>query len=141
VIGGERTSDDVAQDALARMAPLLCDFVVELVKGFHRLVRLVQQPLNLLLLRRSLLSIVLVLAGLPLLQLLNLPVVAFGHYAVSSDPDLDGFDEVVERLGAENEDVATRSAGVCAGVADVSGKRTWRAVMSKTFLLSPPSAR
>src|SRR5258708_14056939 len=107
------------------MAPLLRDFVVELVKGFHHLVRLVQQPLNLLLLPRSLPSVVLVIATLPLLQLLNVPVVMVGHYAVSSDPDLHGFDEAVERLGAEKEDVTTRRTGVCEGVADVSPLVWW----------------
>jgi hypothetical protein len=54
----------------------------------------------------------------------------FGHYAVSSDPDLDGFDKAVERLGAEKEDVTMRCAGVCEGVANVSPLVWWEENMA-----------
>jgi len=92
-------------------------FVVELVKGHHHLIDLVQH-LILLPFFRSPLNVELVLARLPLLQLLNQLVVELGYYAVSFDRDLDGFDEVIERLGTEKENITTRQAGVCGGGVD-----------------------
>ena len=44
---------------------------------------------------------------------------------MSSGPDLDGFEEVIERLSAEKEDVATRRTGACAGVVDVEPVIPW----------------
>ena len=60
----------------------------------------------------SLLSVVIVLASLPLLQFIDLSVVELSRYGVLSDPDIDGFDEVAKYSGAEKEDVVTRHAGV-----------------------------
>ena len=94
------------------MGSALCDFVAELVKGLRPLVRLVQQPTNLPQPTLSLLSVVIVLASLPLLQFIDLPVVELSHYGVLSDPDIDGFYEVAEYPGAEKEDVVTRRPGV-----------------------------
>ena len=53
---------------------------------------------------------------MPLAHLLDLLLIELEH--VSCDPDLDGFHEVVECLGVEKEDFATRCAGVCVGKVD-----------------------
>ena len=110
---------------------------MELITGLHCLVRLVQQLLNILQRPRSFLNVILVLVSLLLLQLLNLllqrlnlSVVVVGHYAVLSDPELDGFDKVAKCLGAEKEDVATRCAGVCVGVVNVKALVWWEEDMA-----------
>ena len=56
--------------------------------------------------------------SLPLAQLLDLLLIELEHNGVLCDPDLDGFHEVVECLGADKEDFATRCAGVCVGKVD-----------------------
>jgi hypothetical protein len=46
-------------------------------------------------------------------------LIYLNHGTVSFGPDLDGFEEVIKRFGAEKEDVATRCTDFCAGVIDV----------------------
>jgi hypothetical protein len=68
------------------------------------------------------------------------------HDAVSSYPDLDGVEEVIECLGAEKGDIVVRGTGVCAGIVNVGPVVWWEENMAGSnkqdlSLLSPPSVR
>jgi hypothetical protein len=100
-------------------APVLGDFLAELIQFRHRLVRVVQQPLFLLPFPPSLLSILPVLTSLPRVQVCNLPVVEVNHYIMPPDSGFDGLDELVKPFDTKKDDVARRRAGVFAGVVGV----------------------
>ena len=107
---------DVAQDALALFTPVLRGLVVELVKALDSLLCLLQLALNLYPPLPGLRDLIVLLTCFLLCQPLKLVVVMVNIQRVSPDPDHDGLEERLERLVAEEEDMAMRLPDNRAGV-------------------------
>lgn len=102
-------TEDMAEDAVIRLAPVLIDLVEQLSECIYRHLRFVHQPLSHDTICPSLRSVG---ALLSTLEPSNLTPPALYRDVVTTDPDFDRINKVIEGYLAEQEDVSSRRTRV-----------------------------
>ena len=107
-----RGAEDMAEDTVVGLFPVLMDLVEQLSECIYRRLRVAHQPLSHDTICPSLRNVGGVGALLPTLEPSNLTPPALYRDAVTTDPDYDRIDEVIKGNLAEQEDVSFRRTGV-----------------------------